>query len=93
MSRRVRAIEKATETAITDDGFTTAMELALTPAVFGLLGFGLDLWLGVTPLFTIVFALWAFTVVAWMTWRRYDDKMARMEAQLPARGLRRDEQA
>lgn len=73
--RRVRVIGGL----LNEDGFTTAVELALTPAVFGLLGFLLDSWLGLVPLFTIVMSLWAFSVVAWMTWRRYDDKMSRLE--------------
>jgi hypothetical protein len=76
--RRVRVISAG---LLSDDGFTTAMELALTPAVFGFLGWLLDRGLGVVPLFTIVFSLWAFVVVAWLTWRRYDDKMTRLEAE------------
>lgn len=74
--RRIRVISAG---LLTDDGFTTAMELALTPALFGLLGWLLDRALGVVPLFTIVFSLWAFVIVAWMAWRRYDEKMTRLE--------------
>jgi len=73
---------------LNEDGFTTAVELALTPALFGLLGWVLDSWLGIVPVLTIVLSMWAFIVVAWMTWRRYDAKMQRLEAELPARGLR-----
>jgi hypothetical protein len=35
------------------DGLAKAFELVLTPAIFGLLGFGLDRWLGLTPLLTV----------------------------------------
>jgi Flp pilus assembly protein TadB len=80
--RRVEALSAAT---LDEDGFTTAVELALTPAVFGVVGFLLDSWLGIVPVLTIVLSMWAFVVVAWMTWRRYDAKMERLEAALPAR--------
>ena len=76
--RRVRILQAGT---LDEDGFTTAMELALTPAVFGLLGWLLDSWLGIVPVLTIVLSMWAFVVVAWMTWRRYDAKMTRLEAE------------
>lgn len=76
--RRVRILQSGT---LKEDGFTTAMELALTPAVFGFVGWLLDSWLGIVPVLTIVFSMWAFVVVAWMTWRRYDAKMTRLEAE------------
>ena len=85
VSRRARIVTSGT---LNEDGFTTAMELALTPAIFGVVGFLLDSWLGIVPVLTIVLSMWAFVVVAWMTWRRYDTKMQRLEAELPSRGLR-----
>ena len=90
MPRRVRVLSSVANGsgALNEDGFTTAMELALTPLVFGAVGFAVDRAVGLTPLFTIVFSLWAFTVVAWMTWRRYDDKMTRLEGELPSQALR-----
>jgi hypothetical protein len=39
------------------DGLSIAFELVATPAIFGLIGFGLDRWLGTTPLFTLVFSM------------------------------------
>jgi Flp pilus assembly protein TadB len=62
------------------DGLAKAFELVLTPAILGLAGFGLDRWLGLTPLFTIVLTLWALAVVSYMTWFRYEAEMRRMEA-------------
>jgi len=48
------------------DGLAKAFELVLTPALFGLAGFGLDRWLGLTPLLTIVLTVWALCVVVYM---------------------------
>ena len=62
-----------------DDAFTSAMELALTPALAGFLGYLLDQGLGLLPLFTVVFSLWAFAVVSWRVWQRYDRRMRRLE--------------
>jgi hypothetical protein len=84
VSRRVRAIQRA---KVDDDGLTMAAELALTPAIFGFIGFRIDAWLGLTPLFTLVLALWAFSVVFYMTWRRYDHKMDRLETEMRASSL------
>ena len=61
------------------DGLAKAFELVLTPAILGLAGFGLDRWLGVTPLFTIVLTLWALAVVGYLTWYRYEAEMRRLE--------------
>jgi Flp pilus assembly protein TadB len=83
--RRVRAIERA---KVDDDGLTMAAELAITPAIFGFIGFKVDAWLGLTPLFTLVLAIWAFSVVFWMTWRRYDQKMDRLESEMRTSSLR-----
>lgn len=38
------------------DAFAAAFELAVTPAIFGFLGWLLDGRIGTTPVFTIVFA-------------------------------------
>jgi Flp pilus assembly protein TadB len=61
------------------DGLAKAFELVLTPTIFGLAGFGLDRWLGLTPLFTIVLTVWALIVVSYMTWFRYEAEMRRVE--------------
>ncbi len=61
------------------DGLAKAFELVLTPAIFGLAGFALDRWLGLTPLFTIVLTLWALAVVTFMAWYRYEAEMRRVE--------------
>lgn len=62
------------------DGLGRAFELAVTPAVFGLVGYVVDRWLGTKPLFLIVFVLVAVCEQGWMMWRRYDADMRRHEA-------------
>lgn len=73
-----------------DNSFVQACQLALTPVVFGAIGFSLDQWLGIIPVFTIVFFVWAISVVTWMAWHRYNIDMAKHEAALPAKGLGRE---
>ena len=61
------------------DGFARAFEMALTPAVFGVLGFLLDRWLGTLPWFTVVFTAAALAGTVYMTWFRYDLEMREHE--------------
>ena len=61
------------------DGLAKAFELVLTPAIFGLLGFGLDRWLGLTPWLTVLCTVWALGAVSYMTWFRYEAEMRRLE--------------
>lgn len=61
------------------DGLSRAFELALTPAVFGGLGFLVDSWAGTTPIFTIVFLVVAVAGVGYMTWHRYETEMQAKE--------------
>ena len=62
------------------DGLARAFELAVTPAVFGLLGWGIDSVVGTFPLFTILLALFAVSGVGYMAWVRYEQDMQRHEA-------------
>ena len=50
-------------------------ELALTPALFGLVGYGIDRLLGTIPVVTIVLAVFAFVGVAVRIWFGYDAAM------------------
>jgi Flp pilus assembly protein TadB len=72
------------------DGLAKAFELVLTPAIFGLLGFGLDRWLGLTPWLTVLFTVWALGAVFYMTWFRYDAEMRRLEEGAAWARTRRD---
>jgi Putative F0F1-ATPase subunit Ca2+/Mg2+ transporter len=62
------------------DGLARAFEFAVTPVVFGAAGYGLDRWLGLFPLFTLVLLLFALTGQFVMMWIRYDAEMKAHEA-------------
>lgn len=61
------------------DGFARAFELAVTPVVFGAMGYGLDRWLGIVPLFTTVFVLLAVIGLLLRTWYGYVYRMKALE--------------
>jgi hypothetical protein len=65
------------------DGLTRAMEIVLTPLIFGGLGALLDAWLGTRPGFTIGLAAFAVTGIFVKLWIRYDQDMRAHEAALP----------
>lgn len=65
------------------DGLARAFELAVTPVVFGGIGFGLDRWLGLAPLLTLVLFLFGVAGTSYMAWFRYDAEMRRVEADKP----------
>jgi hypothetical protein len=65
------------------DGLARAFELALTPALFGGLGWLLDGWLGLAPLLTIVLFLFGVAGTSSMAWFRYEAEMRRVEADKP----------
>ena len=60
-----------------------SFELALVPLVFGGLGFLLDRWLGMLPLFTLVMLVVGAVGVATKLWLGYDREMQRHEAEGP----------
>jgi F0F1-type ATP synthase assembly protein I len=64
------------------NALSTAVELAVTPAVMALIGWQLDRWLGTFPL--VFIALFAFTIgyVSWREYGRYEAKMQREEQAL-----------
>ncbi len=61
------------------EGLSRAFELALTPAIIGGLGYLLDLWLGLLPVFTIVFFLIAMVGLIARMWYGYDARMKEHE--------------
>jgi len=69
------------------DTLAKGFELAATPAIFAFLGFLLDRWLGVVPLFTILFFGVVFAVEIWKISREYTATMKAHEAR--ARRARR----
>jgi len=64
------------------ESLARAFELALTPAIFGFLGYLLDHRIHTTPLFMLVFALWSFGYLAWKFWGDYERRMQAHEEQL-----------
>ena len=76
-----------------DDGLSKAFELALTPAICGVLGWLLDQRLEVTPLFTLVAFFLGVIGTSLSLWYRYDATMKAQEAEAAearaARGPRR----
>jgi hypothetical protein len=58
-------------------------ELAVTPAIFGAIGFGLDKWLGIVPVLTIVLLVLALCGMFVRMWFGYDEEMKRHEAEGP----------
>jgi putative F0F1-ATPase subunit (Ca2+/Mg2+ transporter) len=60
-----------------------AFELALTPAIIGGFGYLLDRWLGLLPVFTILFFLVAIGGVMARMYYAYDARMKEHEAAGP----------
>ena len=65
------------------EGLSRAFELALTPAIIGGVGFLLDRWLGLTPIFTIIFFLVAMGGLMARMYYGYDAQMKEHEARSP----------
>lgn len=70
------------------DALATAFEFAATTALFAGLGYLLDRWLGLFPLFTLVLLTFAVVGQFVRLWYAYDAKMRRHEAELAASGNR-----
>jgi F0F1-type ATP synthase assembly protein I len=64
------------------DSLAKAVELVLTPAIFGFLGHLLDRRLGTSPLFLLLFALFTFGYLCWRSWGSYEARMQEHEAKL-----------
>lgn len=60
------------------DALSRAFELAVTPAIFGVLGWLLDGKLGTRPLFMLAFG--GFTI-CYLTWKQFRDYNAAMESE------------
>lgn len=67
------------------DALSRAFELAATPALFSGVGYLIDRWLGTTPVFMIVFLVWAVVASIVLWWYRYDARMKKIEAELVAK--------
>jgi hypothetical protein len=65
------------------DGLARAFEYAVTPAIFGVLGYFLDRAIGTFPVFTIGLALLCVVGMFLRTWYEYDATMREHEARSP----------
>lgn len=65
------------------DGFTRAFELAVTPVLFGAMGYGLDRWIGIVPVLTMIFTLVAIVGMLLRTWYGYCYRMQAIEESGP----------
>lgn len=65
------------------NALSTAFELALTPAIFGLVGWRIDKWLGTSPLFLVF--LFAFVMIYefWKLFGSYTARMRDEQARVP----------
>jgi F0F1-type ATP synthase assembly protein I len=66
------------------NGFSRAVEMVVTPLIFGFLGHRVDAWVGTTPLFTVVLAVFCLGYITWKTCAGYQADMERHEAELRA---------
>lgn len=65
--------------------FSRAVEMVVTPLIFGFLGHRLDLWVGTTPAFTVVLSAFSLGYLTWKTCVGYSADMVRQEGELLAR--------
>jgi F0F1-type ATP synthase assembly protein I len=65
------------------DGLAVAFEFAVTPAIFGGLGYLLDRAIGTLPVFTIIFALFCLVGMFVKIWYAYEASMREQEARAP----------
>ncbi|HEX6238892.1 MAG TPA: AtpZ/AtpI family protein [Acidimicrobiales bacterium] len=71
------------------DALSRASELALTPAIFALIGWRLDAWLGTMPLLLVVLFAFTMSYEVWKLFLRYDEQMRDQEAKVPGLARRR----
>lgn len=64
-----------------------AFEIVLLPLLFALPGWGIDRWLGTSPLFALLFGLFGLAGIAARSYFEYSARMDRELANLP--GARR----
>jgi hypothetical protein len=68
------------------DALATAFELALTPAIMGLIGWWLDRWLGTGPFLFLFLFVFTVSYEIWKFFKRYEIRMQAEQAKV--KGLR-----
>jgi Flp pilus assembly protein TadB len=79
------AREPGVERPTADDNLGRGMEMALTLMLFLLVGWGIDQWLGIFPLFTVVLVVLAAVGIFVRLRYTYEAAMLRHEAERDAR--------
>jgi uncharacterized membrane protein len=79
------------------DALSRAVELVVTPAVMGFLGWLLDRWLGTWPVFALVLFFFTVGYMIWKLFLHYDEEMRAHEQKLfgprPAAGAAPEDEA
>ena len=70
------------------DAWSTAFELSVTPVLIGLVGWGLDVWIGTSPVLLLVFFLFTVCYEIWKHFVLYDAKMRDEQARVLGLGRR-----
>jgi F0F1-type ATP synthase assembly protein I len=70
------------------DALSRAVEITVTPMIFGFLGYRLDLWVGSAPAFTVVLSTFCLGYLSWKLCVGYAAEMQAHEAQLFGSGGR-----
>jgi F0F1-type ATP synthase assembly protein I len=65
------------------NALSKAIELVLTPAIFGALGWWIDGRLGTSPLFMLILGVSTFAYESWRMLYAYNEAMAEREASAP----------
>jgi hypothetical protein len=65
------------------DGMARAFEFALTPAIFCGIGYAVDRWLGIVPVFSIILFLVSVAGMFAKTWYAYEARMREEDAAAP----------
>ncbi|HEY6699178.1 MAG TPA: AtpZ/AtpI family protein [Acidimicrobiales bacterium] len=68
------------------DALSTAFELSVTPVLMGLIGWGLDAWIGTSPLFLLVLFVFTVCYEVWKHLALYDARMRDQQARVPGLG-------
>jgi F0F1-type ATP synthase assembly protein I len=66
------------------NALSTAVELAVTPAIFAWIGWRIDEWLGTPHVFLVFLFLFTFGYVVWRQFVFYDAKMTQQQDELLA---------
>lgn len=65
-----------------NDAWARAVDLTVTPLIFGFLGHRLDAWLSTGPVLLVVLSSFCLAYVVWKVIRQYDTEMKVHEARL-----------